>query len=232
MAGRVLLVEESAELRASMQDYLQSKGLDTFSARGVVDASELLPAIKPDVTVVDVETVGGDAYALVERALEIGSSCILLSGQIEAKDRVRAFALGVDGFVPKPVILEELYLRLRNVLARRPQAANGVSAILDLNGVKVDLVKRSVIGRDGRPDAELTETELALLRVLSENIDRLVSRETIHQAIRGRSHPPASRALDVGMSRLRLKLKAAGAGVEIRSVRQAGWLLSREHCLA
>jgi DNA-binding response OmpR family regulator len=224
-----LLVEEQADLRATMQDYLQSRGVDTFTARGVTDASELLPAIKPDIVAVDVDPVDGDAYALVERALELGASCIVVSGRLEVNDRVRALAMGVDGFVPKPVDLEELYLRVRNVLARRRSPeANGVSAILDLNGIKVDLVKRSVIGRGGHPDAELTETELEMLRMLSGSVDRLVAREAIYVALKGKPYQAASRALDVGVSRLRLKLKAAGAGVEIRSVRQAGWLLSRE----
>ena len=230
MTGRVLLVAEPADVRAAMQDYLQSRGLDTFAARGVADASELLPAIKPDVTVLALDFEDGDGYDLIARAIEAGSSCVVVSGRDEVKDRVRALALGADDYVAKPVDLEELYLRLRNILAHRlPNGANRSGAILDLNGVKIDLVTRSLMGRDGHPDVELTESELALLRILTENMDRLVAREAIYVALKGRPYQPTSRALDVGVSRLRIKLKAAGAAAGIRSVRQAGWLLSREN---
>ena len=210
-----------------MQDFLQTRGLDTFTARGVADASELLPAIRPDILALDVD-IEGDGYALIERAVEVGSSCLVVSGRTDVKNRVRALASGADDYVAKPLDLEELYLRLRNILAhRRPRDANGSGAIFDLSGVKVDLITRSMLGRGGHPDVELTETELALLRILAESTDRLVARETVNVALKGRPSQPASRALDVSVSRLRLKLKAAGAGVEIRSVRQAGWLLSR-----
>ena len=76
--------------------------------------------------------------------------------------------------------------------------------------------------------AELSETELSLLRILSDNIDRVVSKDALFQEIYGRPYTPTTRSLDVGVSRLRAKLKSSGVGVEIRSVRSAGYMLLRD----
>ena len=227
--GRALLIEESADLRASFQNYLQERGIETFTAKGVTDAKALLSAVKPDITALDIDLHDGDGYALIEQINRVGSRCVIVSMRGELQDRIKALSLGADDYVAKPVDLEELYLRVRNILAhRRPAGDGGSNPVLDLNGVKVDLVTRALLSREGRPGAELTETELSLLRILTENMDRIVSKETLYQAIHGRSYSPTTRSLDVGISRLRIKLKSSGVGVEIRSVRQAGYLLSRE----
>ena len=162
--SQTLLVSESVDLRIEMQDFLQDRGLDTVTARGVAAASALLPAIRPDLTALDVDSQDGDAYALIKPILAVGSSCIVISKHLDLNDGVRSLQLGADDYVSKPVNMEELYLRLLKILARRPQESDPPSTILDLEGVKVDLVKRSVIGRDGHPDVEVTEAELALLR--------------------------------------------------------------------
>ena len=68
-----------------------------------------------------------------------------------------------------------------------------------------------------------------MLRKLADNLDRIVSRETLHPVVTGSEFSDRpSRAIDTCVSRLRIKLRAAQAVVEIRSVRQAGYLLRRE----
>ena len=214
---------------SAVQDYLQPRGIDAFVARGVVDARELLAAIRPDIAAVDLDLADGDAYGLVNDILAAGALCVVISSGAAIEDRVRALELGVDDYINKPIHAVELYLRLRNILGRRRALDEAAaSAVLDLSGVKVDLVTRSIKGRNGFPDVELTETELALLRMLSDNAERIVTREAIFAAVRGGPYQPTSRALDVGMSRLRIKLKSCGASIEIRSVRQLGWVLTLE----
>lgn len=227
--GRALLIEESAALRTSFSDYLQSRGIQTYTARGVSDARALLPALRPDVTTLDLDMQEGDGFDLIEQITSAGSRCLIVSMRDRVQDRIRALELGADDFVTKPIDLEELYLRLRNILVhRRPQTVDANNPVLDLNGVKVDLVTRALLNAENKPGAELTESELALLRILAENMDRVVSKETLFAAIHGRSYSPTTRSLDVGISRLRIKLKTSESGAEIRSVRQAGYLLSRE----
>jgi DNA-binding response OmpR family regulator len=112
--------------------------------------------------------------------------------------------------------------------ARMPQAAGASGAIVDFHGVKVDLVTRAILNRSGRPGPELTETELSLLRLLTENMDRVVAKESLFSAIYARPYAPGTRSLDVGVSRLRIKLRSTDVGAEIRSVREAGYMFSLE----
>jgi DNA-binding response OmpR family regulator len=87
-------------------------------------------------------------------------------------------------------------------------------------------VTRAILNRSGRPGPELTETELSLLRLLTENMDRVVAKETLFSSIYGRPYAPGTRSLDVGVSRLRIKLRSTDIGAEIRSVREAGYMFS------
>ncbi len=227
--GRALLVGKSAELRTAFSDYLQSRGVEAFGARGASDVKALLSALKPDVTAIDLDTQEYDGFQLIEPITASGSSCLIISTRDGVKDRIRALELGAQEYIVKPVDVEELYLRVRNILVhRRPASVGAINPILDVNGVRVDVVTRRLLGPDNAPGEQVTGTELAWLRILTENIDRVVSKDALFKASHSRSYEPSTRSLDVGISRLRLKLKSSNAGVEISSVRQTGYLLSRE----
>jgi hypothetical protein len=66
-----------------------------------------------------------------------------------------------------------------------------------------------------------------ILQLLTDNIDRIVTKEALFEKIHGRPSTSNTRSVDVTISRLRLKLKSTNAGAEIRSVRQRGYILSR-----
>ena len=226
--GRALLIEDSVSLRTSYTEYLADRGFDVYTAHGAADALALLSAVKPDVTTLDLDIRGTDGFELIPPIRSSGSLCLIVSERNTHEDRIRALSMGADDYVPKPVDLEELFLRLRNMLAhRQAPSSEARGTILDLQGVRIDLMTRAILGPDDKPGAELTATELTFLRVLTDNFERVVSKETLFAAIRGEVYSPTTRSLDVGMSRLRIKLRQSGAGVDIRSVRQAGYLLAR-----
>jgi two-component system, OmpR family, response regulator len=224
--GRVLLVEGSAPLQATLSEYFRERGIDTYAAYGMTDARALLAALKPDATTLDLDLEDGDPFDLIEDIGKAGSRCLVLSARDQPEDRIRALSMGADDFLAKPVEIEEIYLRIRNILANRRTQNVTVGSIIDLHGIKVDLVTRALLGRDMAPGAELTEMELSLLQILTDNIGRVVSKEALFENIHGRPYTSNTRSLDVSISRLRIKLKSIDAGAEIRSVRQAGYILS------
>jgi DNA-binding response OmpR family regulator len=99
--------------------------------------------------------------------------------------------------------------------------------VIDLQGIKVNLVTRTLLAGGGAQGVDLTETELSLLRILTENIGRVVSKEVLFESIHGRPSTSQTRSLGVSVSRLRIKLKSIDADAEIRSVRQTGYIFSR-----
>jgi two-component system, OmpR family, response regulator len=227
--GRVLLVEGSAELRSSLSEYLRSRGIDSYTAYGVTDARPLLTALNPDVTILDLDLEDGDAFDLIDDIAKVGSRCLILTARDRAEDLIRGLSSGADDFVAKPIEIEEVYLRICNILANRRLQSAGANAdiVIDLQGIKVNLVTRTLLGSGDAPGADLTETELSLLRILTENIGRVVSKEVLFESVHGRPSTSRTRSLGVSISRLRIKLKSIDVDTEIRSVRQAGYILSR-----
>jgi len=227
--ARALLIEDPSAFRTACSEYLQTRGIDTYTARGLSDARALLPAVKPHVTTLDLDLQDGDGFELIGDIIDAGSRCLILSASDQVQDRIRALSKGADDYLVKPVNLEELYLRLRNILANRRSGIGAVdNAIMDLQGIKVDLVTRALLNSGGSQGPQLTETDLSLLRLLAENINRTVSKELLFDRVYGRPYSPGTRSLDVGISRLRIKLKSTDVRAEIRSVRDAGYLLARE----
>jgi DNA-binding response OmpR family regulator len=225
--GRVLLVEDSAQ-RTSLSEYLQSRGIDSYRAYGVTDGRALLTALNPHVTILDLDLEDGDAFDLIDDIAKVGSRCLIVSSRDRAEDLIRGLSSGADDFVAKPIEMDEVYLRICNILAnRRSQRLGANNNVIDLQGIKINLMTRTLLTNGEAQGADLTETELTLLRILTENIGRVVSKEFLFENIHGHPCTSETRSLGVSISRLRIKLKTIDADTEIRSVRQAGWILSR-----
>lgn len=231
--GKVLLLDGSAEFRSQVQNYMQSRGVETYTAKGADDAHALITALRPEVAVLDLDMPRLDGLAMLQNIKGLGLFCMAISSHGDLSDRVRALSVGADDFLLKPVAMEELFWRVRNILVfRRAANAPMQSSTVDFNGLKVDLLTRALINPEGRAGAPLTEFEIALLRVLSANIGQIVTKDELSEAYHGHSYENTSRSVDVAVSRLRLKLRASVMGVELRSVRNAGYMLVRSRIAA
>ncbi len=229
MNHRALVIEGDHALRSSLSPFFKNSELDLYGAASIGDARALLPVLRPAVTIVDRELRDGDGLDLVVEAVQIGARALVVSSHNDTADRIKALLLGAQEYLAKPADPEEMYLRVRNMLAARNPPHDDRSMVREFGGVRVDLTTRAVLRPDGSHRDELTETELAVLRMLAENADHIVSRESLHPVVTG-AEPDGkpTRAIDTCVSRLRIKLRAADVGAEIRSVRQAGYLFRRE----
>ena len=82
-------------------------------------------------------------------------------GSRRSSNRILALSRGADAYLVKPVNAEELYLRIRNILAtRRSRNSEINNAIIDLHGIKVDVETSAVLDRSGAQGPELTKTNL------------------------------------------------------------------------
>ncbi len=232
-AARVLLVENSAALRTTFAQYLNDRGLTTFTARGVGEARAMLPSVLPDVTVLDLGLEDGDGVDLIEEIVKSGSYCLIVSIRSQLEERIKALELSADDFIAKPVDLEELYLRIRNMAAHpRGRTAPESESIVDLSGVKIDLATKAILGSRGPTGVELTETEYLLLRTLSRNRNAIVSKDTLSRQAFGRRYISTSRSLDVMISKLRAKISTANHHINIQSIRGVGYVLLAEGATA
>jgi CheY-like chemotaxis protein len=126
--ARVVVVEDSADLRQSLQDVLVDAGCDVSVAVDGLDGLERILELCPQLAIVDVGLPGIDGYELARRvraALGRGILLVALTGYGAAADRTRSLAAGFDVHLTKPVTCEQLYALLgHGALPGRMEAAS------------------------------------------------------------------------------------------------------------
>src|SRR5215472_5282791 len=145
---------------------------------------------------------------------------LILTARDAVEDRVAGLNRGADDYLVKPFATTELIARMRALL-RRPGGALGVT--LDAGNVVLDTV-----GRDAsvaRTPLALTRRECAVLEYLLRRQGRVVPKSVLEDKLYGIDDELGSNAVPVHIHHLRRKLLAAGATVEIHTVRGIGYLL-------
>jgi two-component system response regulator MprA len=145
---------------------------------------------------------------------------LMLTARTEVEDRVAGLDAGADDYVVKPFALEELLARLRALLRRTSDEANGPLRFADL---ELDPSTREV-RRDGRA-IELTRTEFSLLELFMRNPRQVLTRSIIFERVWGYDFGFASNSLDVYIGYLRRKTEAGGEPRLIQTVRGVGYAL-------
>ena len=209
-----------------MSDYLRQKGFDIYSVTSLLAARSAIKTFKPDVLVLDLGLDDGDGTDLMSDLKAAACGCIVVSSRSDISDRLKLLELGADDYLIKPFDLHELFLRVRNLLTQRLRATSSSdNVIVEYSGIRVILATRSVIDQDGQILTVLTDSELLLIRALSQAFGAVVTRKDLYSNVFGRKSFDRSRALDVLVSKLRHKLKEIGSSLDIKSVRGAGYML-------
>ena len=146
----------------------------------------------------------------------------MLSALDETADRIAGLQAGGDDYLVKPFALQELVLRLRALLRRRPPAGE----VLRVAGLVIDPAARTA-ERDGRP-LELTRREFELLEVLARNAGLVLTRDQLLERVWGYDFDVRTDAVDTFVSYLRRKLEAGGRPRLVHTVRGVGFVLRDE----
>jgi two-component system response regulator CpxR len=223
--GRILVVEDDAELAAMICEYLGPEGFEADAVHDGAAAAASDPA-GYDLMVLDVMLPNRSGFDVL-RALRRHSDIpvILLTARDGETDRVVGLELGADDYVPKPFRPRELAARIRAVLRRaRPASAPlGPPSEIAVGDVRLSPAAR-VAERGGRA-LDLTTAEFDLLHHLLLHAGTPVSRDALAQAALGRAGGIGTeRNVDTLVSKLRRKL---GADDLIKTVRNVGYLYAR-----
>ena len=128
---------------------------------------------------------------------------MILSSQQAVDDRIAGLQLGADDYLIKPFHMTELLLRLKNILRHQ----RSTETKLDDSYIYCFDPEHALFFRDGQT-IKLTTTETRLMRFLFDHAGEIVTRDQISEALRGNSHHPLDRSIDVHMNRLRKKIEA------------------------
>lgn len=203
---RVLVVDDEAPLRRTLEVALDAQGLDVEVVGTGEHAVEAVRDLLPDLVVLDLGLPGMSGVEVIRHVRVWNPVPILvLSARDQEVDKVAALDAGADDYVTKPFGVEELMARIRAAL-RRSRTPTVAEELVDAGGFVVDLMRREVL-RDGEP-VRLTPTEWHLVEVLARHHDRLVPSHQLLQDVWGPQYGDEKHYLRVYVGQLRRKLEA------------------------
>ncbi len=223
--GRILVVDDDEGLRELLQRYLSDNG---YEVAGVADGAAMkrhLATQAVDLLLLDIMLPGEDGLSLARSLREQGApSIIMLSARGDDIDRIVGLEVGADDYLPKPFNHRELLARIAAVLRRRqPDVEKG--RLRRFGPFEVDTEARRLT-RNGA-EIDLSGAEFALLKVLLDHPDRVLSRDALVDLLKGYERGPFDRMVDVRVTRLRRKIEIdPGHPVYLRTVWGEGYLFA------
>jgi len=205
--GKVLVVEDEAEIRRFIRLSLQAESLEVAEAdsvqRGLIEAGTR----RPDLVVLDLGLPDGDGIDFI-RGLRAWSEIpvIVLSARTTESDKIAALDAGADDYLVKPFGTGELLARVRAQLRRHPRASADAQSLLEFGDVRIDLGHRTVT-RAGAA-LRLTPIEYRLLTHLASHPNRVLTHPQLLRAVWGPSHSEDTHYVRIYMGHLRAKLEA------------------------
>jgi two-component system, OmpR family, response regulator CpxR len=228
---RVLVIDDDVELCELLTELLGQEG---YPVESVNDGRAGLSRAESEnwsLVVLDVMLPSMSGFEILTRLRATSRvPIIMLTARGEDVDRIVGLEMGADDYLPKPFNPRELVARVRAIhrrLAVIPQETSN-SASLVVDDLELFAGSRRIERR--KEELHLTTAEYDLLEILMRNGGAVVSREELTRVVLGRRLAAFDRAIDMHVSNLRRKLGPAPSGSErIKTVRNAGYLLTKEH---
>lgn len=223
---RILLVEDELEMAGLVASRLEAVGFGVDRATTISAARGSLGAHPYSLVLLDRRLPDGDGLSIVEeiKRAQPGIRVLMLTALDSIPDKIAGLDAGADDYLAKPFDVDELLARVRANL-RRNEADKDAQPPLVVGELSFDLVLREA-SVSGRPIV-LHRRELALLESLLRRLGRAAPRDALIEEVYGGGSDLQSNALDALVSRLRRRMSAEGAGIEIHPVRGIGYVLAR-----
>ena len=207
MEGKIIILDDEAELRALLQRYLGSNGLTVRSVENAEQLDRLLAREPFDALILDLMMPGEDGLSVCRRLRVRGETIpiLMLTAKGDPVDRIVGLEMGADDYLPKPFDPRELLARLHAMLRR--QQMSGTVPAAQRNGCvrfgsfALDLAARQLTR--GEQLVPLSSAEYAVLAALATHPNRPLGRERLRTLAHGRDHEATERSVDVQVLRLR-----------------------------
>jgi two-component system phosphate regulon response regulator OmpR len=223
----ILVVDDEAEVREVLVEYLAAQGYATLAAENAAAARASAAARGVDLALVDVHMPGEDGLSLARHLRERYASIaiVMLTSASAVVDRVVGLEMGADDYVAKPFDPRELLARVKSVLRRTSSAgcADLGEGRVRMGRCVLDVAAHRLCDADGR-EVAMSPLEFDLLKALAEHPNRTLSRERILNLSR-RDWDPVDRSVDLRVMRVRKKIEPDPAHPRyIRTIRNEGYI--------
>jgi DNA-binding response OmpR family regulator len=206
---KILLVEDDPNLSLVLQDYLEMMELDITLARNGKEGLEIFRNGTFNLCILDIMMPVMDGFTLAEEIRKMSDTVpiVFLTAKSLKEDRIKGFRLGCDDYIMKPFSTEELSLRLQAILKRclAQTAVKEEDPIYNIGKYAFD--HKNMILRIDNKERVLTRKENALLKLLFENRNKLLTRETALKSVWGNDDYFIGRSMDVFITKLRKYLQ-------------------------
>lgn len=219
--GHVLVVDDEVAITDLITEVLSIAGYQVTTSSDGLDALNQIRRSKFDLILLDVNLPKVDGFAVLEKIREGAPTqpIIMISARIDKDDVTRGLRLGADDYVRKPFSVEELVLRIENLLKRD---GRNLPEIISCGPITLNDSKHLVTFND--EEVALSPTEFNLLFVLLQNQNRVLSKEKLLDIVWGLSFETTTNVVDTYISYLRKKLHKDGFE-GIKTVRGVGFKL-------
>ncbi len=224
MTPQILIVEDDADLRGFLRDYLSKQGYLVRTADSGTSAIEMVEKTAPDLIILDLNlpTITGDVVCKEVKESNPEIQVIMLTAKDATADVVHGLSLGADDYIKKPFDIDELLMRIKTRLKQKRLDYESLTlADLEFN-------PRTMIVKRAGKTINLTPQELKILEYLLANKGNVLSREMILSRLWKTNPDIETRVVDVYIGYLRKKIDAEHEQKLIHSVRGFGYKIAAE----
>ena len=232
---QLLMIEDDTRLANMVGEYLRQSGYGFTHAADGASGLAALQADTPDLVILDLMLPDMDGLEVCRRIKGQGgnsanTAVLMLTAKGDPMDRIVGLEIGADDYLPKPFEPRELLARIRAVLRRGAEvsaAAGSGQKVMRFGSLEIDRDARTVSVSGNL--CELTSYQFDLLVALAERAGRVLSRDQIMEAVRGRELEAFDRSIDVHMGRIRNAIELdAKDPKRILTVRGVGYVFAKQ----
>jgi DNA-binding response OmpR family regulator len=237
MQQQLLMIEDDARLASMVSEYLRQGGFEVAHALDGNSGLAALQQTPPALVVLDLMLPDMDGLEICRRIRALGGSLartpiLMLTAKGDPMDRVIGLEVGADDYLAKPFEPRELLARIRAILRRSAEATsasetNETLPVLRFGSLDIDRDAR-IVSLAGK-EVDLTSYQFDLLLAVAERAGRVLTRDQIMEAVRGRELEAFDRSIDVHMGRIRAAIEVdAKDPKRILTVRGVGYVFAKQ----
>ncbi|MDE7310412.1 MAG: response regulator transcription factor [Eubacterium sp.] len=215
----IAIIDDDTYIGDMLEKVLNKEGYATLRAYSGTEAVMLLERKKPDLLLLDLMLPGLSGEEVLEKAGNV--PIIVISAKADVSDKVNLLLSGACDYLTKPFDIQELLARI-TVQFRRRQLA-GERQVLRYKEIEMDAATHELWV--GKIPVKVTRTEFAILKLLMQNPDQVVTRSVLLERISRDTPDCTENSLNVHISHLRKKLREASGADFIEAVWGIGFKL-------
>ena len=234
MNQQLLMIEDDARLADMVSTYLGQSGYQVMHAGNALTGLAQLQAHAIDLVILDLMLPDMDGLEVCRRIRALAGTLgrtpvLMLTAKGDPMDRIIGLEMGADDYLPKPFEPRELLARIRAVLRRHGGDTAPLPSDNTLRFGALEIDRDARLVRVADHACELTSYQFDLLVALAERAGRVLTRDQIMEAVRGRELDAFDRSIDVHMGRIRAAIEVDAKNPKrILTVRGVGYVFARQ----